>query len=278
MHFKFKFMILFVAMVFSLVSFAIAEDYPTSPTVINVSFARHVDFPMPMPVQDAYIVLNDSTPDLVYRADPMQSKDPIMMAKEAYATTNHTPHDPLMETSNPVGPFPKGEDLGFTLGEWLSATGGGTYTVMNESATMDFTFHNLVPNGTYTVWWAGVMHLPEYKFVVAPAGALDGSENAFQADGKGNGAFRVDLPVLPTGTNETRTLIVVRYHSDGKVPGAKPGEYGKTAHVQLLYRMPLPETQTAATATAAEKQPGLEGIFAIMGILATAYIASRKGG
>jgi hypothetical protein len=273
MRISIKFIMLVIAAIFSLTGFAVAAERPD---IINVSFSRHVDFPVPMPVQDVYVVLNDSTPDIVYRANPLQSKDPMVMAKEAYATTNHTPHDPHMETSHPVGPFPRGADLNFTLGDWLSATGSGTYTLKNGNATMNFTFHNLVPNGTYTVWWAGVVRMPEYRFVVAPAGALNGSENAFKADTEGNAAFHLDLPALPAGTNETRTLIVVRYHSDGKIPGQNPGEYGKTAHVQLLYLMPLMETKTTAAAEPAQKQPGYEGVLAIIGLNAAAFIALRS--
>lgn len=246
---------------------------------VELNFTRHVDFPVPMPVQDVYVVLNNTTPDLVYRATPEQARNPEILDLEAYATTNHTPQDPLMETAHPVGPLPRGADLGFTMGDWLAAKGEGTYLEENGNATMNFVFQNLIPNGTYTVWWAGVTHEP-YRFVVAPAGAADGSENSFKADAAGNGTFHVRMQPLPPGSNETRTLIVVRYHSDGKVPGSTPGPYGKTAHVQLLYRMPLPEiTETVKAentsvpvASAGERQPGFEGIMALGGLLSLAYL------
>lgn len=269
--------VLFVA-VLSPVMSVLATDFPVteSPTSessrIDVTLTNHVDFPLPMPVQDVYIVLNDTTPNLVYRADVQQARDPEILAKEAYSTTNHTPHDPLMSSPHPVGPFPRGKDLGFTLADWLGATGGGTYIESEGNATMNFTFQKLVPNGTYTVWWAGVTRQPEYRFVVAPAGATDGSENAFQADAAGNGVFHAQMQALPPGTNETRTLIVVRYHSDGKVPGATPGPYGETAHVQLLYRMPLPESPSIPAARAAEAQPGFESILTFGVLLSAVYL------
>ncbi len=265
---------------------------PDENRTVELNFTSHIDFPVPMPVQDVYLVLNDSAPELVYRATPEQAMNSEILALEAYATTNHTPQDPLMETAHPLGPFPRGEDLGFTLGDWLAARGVGTYLEVDGNATMDLVFRNLIPNGTYTVWWAGVTHEP-YRFVVAPAGAADGSENSFRANASGNGSFHVRMPSLPPGSNETRTLIVVRYHSDGRTPGSTPGPYGKTAHVQLLYRMPLPEMPEAIEVenvsasvnvsvpiaqaeknqeTEQETQPGFEGIMALGGLLSLAYL------
>jgi len=248
---------------------------------IELNFSRHIDFPVPMPVQDVYVVINESTPDLVYRATPEQVQDPEILALEAYATTNHTPHDPLMETAHPTGPFPRGSDLGFSLGDWLAARGEGIYSEQNGNATMDLVFRNLIPNGTYSVWWAGVTHEP-YRFVVAPAGAPNGTENSFKADASGSGAFHVRMSPLPPGSNQTRTLIAVRYHSDGQVPGSAPGAYGKTAHVQLLYRLPLPEVAGAqmsnasgSPAQSAEKQPGFAAVLTLAGLLGSAYLIRR---
>jgi len=142
---------------------------------------------------------------------------------------------------------------------------------------MDFSFHRLVPNGTYTVWWAGVTPAPDYRYMVAPVGASDGSENGFKADAAGNGTFHAEMKyLLPHSTNENRTLIVVRYQSDGKEPGPKPGDYGKIAHVQLLYRLPLPKTMAVPVNQSTAKQPGFEGIFALIGLLAAALIAFKK--
>jgi PGF-CTERM motif len=272
-----KSIVLLFAAIFSITTMTTAADNPANQSITNVTFASHVNFTLPMPVQDVYVILNDSTPDLVYRATPEQAKDPKILAKEAYATTNHTPQDPYMKSKNPVGPFPRGADLGFTLGEWLAAVGGGTYIEKGKNATIDFSFHRLVPNGTYTVWWAGVTPPPEYRYIVAPVGAPDGSENVFKADTAGNGTFHAEMKYLiPPSTNENRTLIVVRYQSDGKAPGPTPGAYGKIAHVQLLYRLPLPETVAATATQSAKKQPGFESIFALVGLLAATFIALRK--
>ena len=40
-----------------------------------------------------------------------------------------TEHNPLELGPEPYGPFPKGEPLGVTYGEWLAATGTVVYTL-----------------------------------------------------------------------------------------------------------------------------------------------------
>ena len=70
----------------------------------------------------------------------------------AYATTNATRHDVYKIMPNALGPFPKGKALGFTLEQWLAAAGTGTYIEENDNAALNLTFHNLVPNRTYSVW------------------------------------------------------------------------------------------------------------------------------
>jgi len=126
------------------------------------------------------------------------------LEKEVYATINATPHDVYKITPHPLGPFPKGKDLGLTLGQWLAAIGTGTYSEENGNATMNLTFRSLIPNGTYTVWVHCVTMPPDYEYVFVPVGASDGSQNVFKADASGNGAFNLTLrhcrpaPTLPT--------------------------------------------------------------------------------
>jgi hypothetical protein len=226
----------------------------------------------------------------------------------AYATTNATPHDPYKIMPNALGPFPKGSPLGFTLGEWLDAIGVGTYIEENGNASISLTFHNLVPNGTYSVWCHRVTSPPNYREENSPLGAPDGTQNIFKADASGNGTFYLKSDALPGTTNVTYmdwvamyitrtapittnitwTLIGVVYHSDGQTHGATPAEFGKNAHLQLVNLMyPKPArtfeewrnaTVVAATNTAdsAKKQPGFESISAMAGLLAIFYFALGK--
>lgn len=152
---------------------------------------------------------------------------------------------------------------------------------------------------------------PDYNYTFASVGASDGMQNVFKADANGNGTFNLKMEALPPSTNVTYqnyvamyvtkkvplrskiawTLLSVAYHSDGKTHGATPGELGKTAHMQLTHLMyPKPArtyeewknatvtnaTTTAATAKPQEKGPGFEGIIAVAGLLAVAYLALDK--
>jgi hypothetical protein len=222
-----------------------------------VILRSQIYLPTPRPVQDVFIVLNSTTPNLVYRIERNQAENPTNLAKEAYATTNATPHDPYKIMPGSLGPFPKGKDLGFTLGQWLAAIRTGTYTEENDNATMNFTFRNLVPNGAYTVHYTQITMQPNYNEMLTPVGAPDGSQNAFKADAEGNATFNLKLKALPSSTNisfkdyvamyvtktalittnVTWTLISVAYHSDGKTHGASLGELGQNAHVQMLHLM-----------------------------------------
>jgi hypothetical protein len=285
-----------------------APPATTTPWEVNLALRSSLYLPTPRPVQDVYVVLNDSAPDMVYRVERNQSEDPIISAKTAYATINATPHDTYKLTPNALGPFPRGADLGFTLGQWLKAAGDGTYSEENGNATMNVTFHDLVPNGTYSVWCHRVTMPPNYNKEFLPCGASDGSQNTFKADAMGNGSFNLKLEALPPSTNVTFgdyvamyvtktapittnitwTLIAVVYHSDGQTHGANPGELGKDAHVQLVHLMyPKPARNyqewmgmnpvaAVAPVEVEEKQPGFEGIFALVGLLAVTYLAMGR--
>jgi hypothetical protein len=303
--------LLFVT-IFLLTTLASAIDplADQSATQVNVTLKSSIYLPTPRPIQDVFLVLNNTTLDLVYRVERSEAEDPINLEKEVYATVNATPHDVYKITPHPLGPFPKGKDLGFTLGQWLTAIGTGTYSEANGNATMNLTFRSLVPNGTYTVWVHRVTMPPDYEYVFMPVGASDGSQNVFKADADGNGAFNLTFEALPPSTNVTYpdyvamyvtkkipintkinwTLISMAYHSDGKTYGATPGELGKTAHMQLTHLMyPKPArtyeewknatsaaaSTSAATAKPQEKQPGFEGIIAVVGLLA-AYCFARN--
>jgi hypothetical protein len=91
---------------------------------------------------------------------------------------------------------------------------------------------------------------------------------------------------VPIKTNITWTLIALVYHSDDKTHDATPGDWGKTAHSQLVHLMyPKPirtfeewknATNVTATAQTEKKEPGFEGIFALAGLLASACILMNR--
>ncbi|MBI2651839.1 hypothetical protein HYX00_00090 [Candidatus Woesearchaeota archaeon] len=176
----------------------------------------------------------------VIRIEGEQAKDPANLAKQVYATVTPTQHDPFKVGLNPLGPYDKGKSLGFTLQQWLAASGIGIYSVDGENAEMDLSLKNLVPNGIYTVWCSRLTFPPNPSIVDKPCGAEDGSQNSFKSDEKGNGQFSLKLKTLEPSTEETASVIALAYHSDGKTYGASPGDFGLNSHVQIFFLMPPP--------------------------------------
>lgn len=174
----------------------------------------------------------------VVRIEGDEAKDPGNLAKSVYASSEAVPHDPFKVGENPMGPFPRGKSLGFTLQQWLDASGIGVYGVDDNNAQMELSFQKLVPDGLYTVWCSRMKMPPEPMIEDHPCGAENGTENVFKADAQGNGAFKLKLKTLPLSTNETAEVLAIAYHSDGQVHGANPGDFGLNSHVQLFYVIP----------------------------------------
>ena len=97
-------------------------------------------------------------------------------------------HDPFAIYEDTMDAVEMGTELGFTLGDWVSPTGEGTYTVMGDHAEVDISLQNLVPDGVYTVWCATANTPPNFRIVDIPCGNSYGTENVVVADGDGNAA------------------------------------------------------------------------------------------
>jgi len=210
-------------------------------TIIDVALVNHIL--LGLPEQDAFIE-TDEDPSMVFRVEGEAAADPLNLAKQAYAVTEETHHDAFKVGDNPVGPYKKGADLGFTLGEWLAGEGAGTYTVTDGKATLDLTFTDLVPNGVYTLWCSRVTLSPIPNIVDLPCGEIDGSTNAFTADADGNATVaNLAVQTFNDSTETTVNVIAVAYHSDGNTYGPKPGEFGLNSHVQLAFIVPAPSAE-----------------------------------
>ena len=207
---------------------------------INVQFVNHIQ--AKLPEQDVFIQ-NKDNPNQIIRVDEDVAKDQDMLAKTVFAGAVAIAHDPFKMGQNPLGPFQKGKSLGFMLGEWLAATGTGTYIIDGENAKLDLSFQKLVPDGTYTLWCSRITFPPNPKVVDNPCGAFDGSENVFKTDASGNGSFALTLKPVEESTKETASVFAVAYHSDGKTYGANPGDFGLNSHVQLFFLVPVPEAK-----------------------------------
>lgn len=158
-----------------------------------------------------------------------------------YTTAEGVPHNPA--SSSDVGPYTLGEPLGVTQGAWLA--GGGSLTVRCEEGqgTVTADLEKLIPNATYTLWQSYVVAPPTvpFKAIDLPLGALDGSQNTFQTDGRGRAAFSVVLEAcVPLSTEQLMTVLAIAYHSDGRTHGLEPGAFGHNSHVQLFTTLPTP--------------------------------------
>lgn len=219
-------------------------------TTINLKFVNHIQ--ANLPEQDVFLVSPDDSRKVVRIGDEASVSGNL--AKNVYSSGNAIEHDPFKLGPSPLGPFTIGKDLGFSLEEWLAATGTGTYMVDGATTQLDLNLQKLVPKGVYTVWCSRLTFPPNPQVVDRPCGAADGSENSFTADAEGNGQFKLTMQPLEPTTRETASLIALAYHSDGKTYGEKPGDFGYNSHVHIfamLPEQPVAPVVTPQPATAA---------------------------
>ncbi len=207
---------------------------------LRVGFTDHLE--AALAEQDVFVEKVGLSSDQVVRVEPDDTlSNASVLYQMVYAAATATPHDPFKTGPNPLGPFAKGKLLGFTLFQWLSSSGQGTYLSNGTDALLSLNFQGLVPKGVYTVGCRLLTSPPSVNIVDAPCGAPDGSQNVFTADGVGAAQISIGMPALPDSTNKTASLVTVVYHSDGKTYGASPGDYGLNSHMQLIYVVPVPE-------------------------------------
>lgn len=206
----------------------------TNPSVaVELAFVTHLD--MGLPEQDVFIEREPSSGQ-VYR---VTNGDHDMSAK-LYKAAVHVPHDPFGEDA--IGPYPKGEFTGLTLGQWLQHAGSGRYTCEHHRGTLDLSFSGLVPHGVYTMWHAFIALPPPEPFTGTldlPLGARDGSDSVFVADADGRARFVHSFtPCLQMSDVWTTSMLAINWHSDGKTYGGHPGDFGSRAHVPLFVMLP----------------------------------------
>ena len=219
---------------------ATREPAPKAESIeFKVAFMTHLD--MNLPEQDVFIEREPGSGQ-VYRV----TKGDNNMKAPLYKTAVEVKHDPFDPKA--IGPHPKGEPMGITLGQWLRHAGTGTYKYEKGTGHLDLEFSGLVPNGVYTMWHAFIALPPTEPFsgtLDLPLGARDGSESVFVADADGKAAFKHSFkPGLQMSDVWTTSMLAINYHSDGKTYGGLPGNFGLNAHVPLFVMLP--------------KRPGLE--------------------
>ncbi len=198
---------------------------------IEMAFASHIE--VGMAEQDVMIEKGDG---MIYRfgANEAEADTPL------FAAAIPVSHNPFDETAN--GPHPKGEALGLTAGEWLAAQGTAHYVEVGGVGRLTAEFDGLVPNGVYTMWHFFMSTEATEPFIGTfdmPVGNKDGSQSVFVADAQGRASFDQSFaPGLQMTGEQLAAGLAIAWHSDGKTYGVLPGDFGKTAHVQLFTSLP----------------------------------------
>ncbi len=203
---------------------------------IKLQFVNHLQ--AKLPEQDVFIERAAGSGD-VYRvtAEDKDKNAPL------YATAEPVKHNPFDAKAN--GPYKKGKVLGFTLGQWLAATGAGTYTCATGQGTVVASFKKLVPSAVYTMWYFFLPIPPTQPFTGSldlPLGARDGSQNVFRSDAQGTAAFKAAFkPCLQLSGEQAASGLAIAWHSDGKTYSSDAGPFGFGSHVQLFLLLPGPK-------------------------------------
>ena len=197
----------------SAIALLLAPAFAFAGESIELEFVDHIK--AKMIEQDVYVdKMADGT---VFRVT-MEDADQFTNAKvfRTAAPVEHAPMD-----ASQLGPYQAGQELDFTLGEWLSASGTASLTCDGDKGALRAEFQNLVPNGLYTMWnfFAG-QQLAKFHTYDLPVGAPDGSEAEFTADGKGNAIYEATFePCLQGTTPQLMAGLAIAYHSDGMTHG-----------------------------------------------------------
>lgn len=203
------------------------------PVALDLSFVFHID--QDLAEQDIFVEKQPGS-GKVFRP----TKSERDMSLPLYAAAQPLEHAPFEPAG--VGPWPRGQALGVTLGQWFAAKGHGSYSCTNGKAHINFDFEKLVPNGVYTMWHYFMAWPPTEPFngtYDLPVGARDGSDAAFQADANGNATFeRRFSPCLQLTGEHLAAGLGLAWHSNGKTYGPSPGEFATFTHVQMYLGLP----------------------------------------
>jgi WD40 repeat protein len=197
------------------------------PIAVEFMVMETANIQMGMPIQHVYVEDDEGMIIRPITLDENILDLPLFNSTETISDTLVPPFD--------VGPFPKGDPLGFTMREWISASGHGTYVLKDGRAQVDLEFHNLVPSGVYTLWCVKFNNDPFEILEEIACGLPDGSENNILVDEHGYGTISLEMDAFPLSTQDAVYELAVAYHSDGQTYGNHPGEYGKNLHAHMIF-------------------------------------------
>lgn len=172
----------------------------------------------------------------VVRVEPRDAQSPSYLAKSLFASETVIPHDPEKFGPNPLGPFWKGDELGFTLRQWLAAQGSGVYVLNGKNAELTLAFQKLVPQAQYVLQCIREPANAEFDGVETDCPHWSSLRSRIQTDADGNASLRLQIPALPESNRETTTVLQLVYtRGAGDWDG-----YGWNEHVQLVFEVFTP--------------------------------------
>jgi hypothetical protein len=199
----------------------------------EVTFVDHITAGM---VEQDVFVSQDSNDD-VFRVTAEDQADHLGETVLTSASGLH--HGPMK--TDAIGPFKKSHDLGFTLGDWLAASGTGAVNCNYGVGSLSAGFTNLVPNGVYAMFsrYDAIPFPDSFATYDLPFGARDGSGSVFTADATGNATFDGEVGTCLQGSgSQIAEGLAIAYHSNGETYGSYLGSAGENAHVHLFLLMP----------------------------------------
>lgn len=216
---------------FASAAWAVSES--SNSPAFEIDFSSHID--VGMAEQDVLIERHGDA-SVVFRVTPDDS-DMNAPLFAAAAPMSHNPFDPSTN-----GPHPKGDSLGMTLGDWLSAKGTARYSVKDGHGRLVAEFEGLVPNGVYTMWHFFMSAEGTDPFIGTfdlPVGKTDGTQSVFVADAEGRAVFDQTIaPGLQLSGEQLAAGLAIAWHSDNETYGAHPGEFGFKTHLHLFAALP----------------------------------------
>jgi hypothetical protein len=217
--------------------FGLSSNALANGGAVSLQFVNHLQ--AGMSEQDVFVEKVAGSGE-VFRLMDAEKED--YLNAPLYATATTTAHEPFNLAAN--GPYQKGSALNVTLGEWLAATGTGSYQCVDGQGEIALEFSGLVPNGVYTLWYVFSPTPPATPFMTLdlPLGARDGSQSLVSVNPDGTTSYKATVtPCLQMSGIQAVTLVALAYHSDGKAHGSLPGDFGMNSHIQLLGVFPAAE-------------------------------------
>ena len=202
---------------------------------VELTFVNHIQAEL---VEQHVFVEREPSSGTLYRVSPAEVHR--YMDAPVYAAGESVQNAPF--DHGEVGPYARGPALGFTLGQWLAATGTATYECEDDVGVVKARFDDLVPDGIYTMWYALVPRPPLVPFVSLdmPLGARDGADSPFTPDSEGHADYQaVFSPCLQMSGRQVDAMLAIAWHSDGKTYGAHPGPFSTVSHVQMFVGFPM---------------------------------------